>query len=350
MTSPLRVCLVSPLMGGHPARVTSQAEVQARLFSGPDLEVRATSPVANRPGRLVDVVASLVRWRHQVDVVVVSVFSGAGFVVADVASRLCRRLGLPVVLTLRGGGLPAFRSRHPQWVAAVLGRAAAVTAPSGYLLRALAADVRVPTATVPQALDLDAYVFQPRSALRPRLLWMRAFAPEYRPELAVDVLARLAADVPDARLTMAGQAGPALRATRQRARALAVGHRVDMAGFLGPAEKRAALAAHDVFVSTSGVDNAPVTALEAAASGVPIVAFAVGGLPYLFEHGRTALLVDGGDVGAMAAAVRRLLSEPATAARLSSQALRTAEGSDAPVVRDRWRQVLEEAVAAHARS
>jgi glycosyltransferase involved in cell wall biosynthesis len=66
----------------------------------------------------------------------------------------------------------------------------------------------------------------------------------------------------------------------------------------------------------------PNSLLEAMASGVPIVSTSVGGIPFLVEDGRTALLVPPGQPPAMAEAVLRLLREPELADRLRSEARR----------------------------
>ena len=54
-----------------------------------------------------------------------------------------------------------------------------------------------------------------------------------------------------------------------------------------------------------------MAALEALAHGIPVAAFAVGGLPELIEHGRNGWLVAPGDTAAMTATVAawRLLPE-----------------------------------------
>jgi glycosyltransferase involved in cell wall biosynthesis len=66
------------------------------------------------------------------------------------------------------------------------------------------------------------------------------------------------------------------------------------------------------------VDNFPNSVLEALASAVPVVSTDVGGIPHLVKHGETALLVAAGDARSMADAMAKLLSDPATAQRLTA--------------------------------
>jgi glycosyltransferase involved in cell wall biosynthesis len=95
-----------------------------------------------------------------------------------------------------------------------------------------------------------------------------------------------------------------------------------------------------VFLNTNRVDNAPVSVLEAAACGLPVVSTEVGGIPYLLRNEEQALLVPEGNAEAMAGAVRRLLDQPALAARLSAAGRQVAERSAWERVRPAWEEVL----------
>jgi glycosyltransferase involved in cell wall biosynthesis len=75
------------------------------------------------------------------------------------------------------------------------------------------------------------------------------------------------------------------------------------------------LAAADAVVLTSTWEARALVAQEALRAGVPLVATAVGGVPGLV--GDAALLVPAGDPAALAAAVRRVLTEPGLAATLA---------------------------------
>jgi glycosyltransferase involved in cell wall biosynthesis len=88
------------------------------------------------------------------------------------------------------------------------------------------------------------------------------------------------------------------------------------------------------------VDNTPVSVLEAMACGLCVVSTRVGGIPYLLQHGRDALLVPPNDPEAMAAAVRRVLTEPALAESLSHNARLKAEQFDWSAILPQWQALL----------
>ncbi|MGD0222643.1 MAG: glycosyltransferase family 4 protein [Terriglobia bacterium] len=66
----------------------------------------------------------------------------------------------------------------------------------------------------------------------------------------------------------------------------------------------------DVFVMPSLEEGFPIAALDAMASGLPVVASSVGGVPELIEDGKTGWLVPPQDAEALADRLRLLLSNP----------------------------------------
>jgi glycosyltransferase involved in cell wall biosynthesis len=83
-------------------------------------------------------------------------------------------------------------------------------------------------------------------------------------------------------------------------------------------------AAADVFCFASTTDTFGQVLLEAAASGLPVVAVAAGGAVDLVEDGVTGRLVPADDVLAFAAALGELVETPATRARYGTAARRRA--------------------------
>jgi L-malate glycosyltransferase len=334
-----RLLFVGAMLGGHPGRVVSQGETVASLLASAGRSARQTSSVRHPLARAAAVTRDMVRWRHDVDIVVVSVYSGRAFAHADLASQLARALGKAVVLWLHGGDLPAFADRHRRWFSRVMARGDRVVAPSAYLAEAFPA-MRRGTRVIPNVVAVDTYPYRERAVVAPRLLWMRAFEDLYRPGLALDVLARVRRVVPEATLTMAGQDSGRLAAVKAEAAGRGLADSVRFPGYLDEVAKRDAFAAHDVFLTTSRVDNMPVSVLEAAACGLPVVAFPVGGLEHLLTHEHDALLPADGDAEAMAHAVLRLFTEPGLAGRLSRHGRELARGCDWPIVRDQWDDLL----------
>jgi len=334
-----RLGLVGHLVAAH-GGVTTTTEVMAGLLRADGYDVLTTSSGRGATARLVDTVWSLLRWKGRVDVILVSTYSGRSFVLADLTTTVARSRRLPFIVVLHGGALPEQFSKHPRWARRVLRPAQAVVAPSEYLALA-ARELGVAADVIPNPLDIEGYEFHHRSPVAPRLLWMRTFHPHYDPELAVRTLAVLRRRFGDATLTMAGPDDGQLDVTRALAERLGVAQAVTFVGFLDSAGKAREFASHDVFLNTNLVDNAPVSVLEAGAFGLPIVATAVGGIPYLLHDRQTALLVPASDPDAMAAAVTELLLDPGLAGSLSTAGRALAERSAWPVVRGRWFELID---------
>jgi len=74
-------------------------------------------------------------------------------------------------------------------------------------------------------------------------------------------------------------------------------------------------------------ENFPYVALEAMASGTPVVATRTGGLPEIVRHGRTGLLVPGDHSQGLADAICELMNDPERLAEMGIAARREAEYS-----------------------
>lgn len=117
-------------------------------------------------------------------------------------------------------------------------------------------------------------------------------------------------DHPEATLEIAG-AGDYRPALERLVQSLDLGDRVRFLGRIPEAEKLALLRRCWGLVFASPKEGWGITNLEAAACGTPVVASNSPGIRESVRHGETGYLVPHGDVGAMAAAMRRLAASPA---------------------------------------
>lgn len=132
--------------------------------------------------------------------------------------------------------------------------------------------------------------------------------------------------VPEARFLLLGGLSADRDAMEARIAAQGIGN-VTLAGPVEPARVPLYQAAADVLVLPNSARNAhsaryssPMKLFEYMAAGRPIVASAVPCIQEVLEHGRTAVMVQPDQPGALADAVRALLADPAGGARLGAAA------------------------------
>jgi glycosyltransferase involved in cell wall biosynthesis len=128
---------------------------------------------------------------------------------------------------------------------------------------------------------------------------------------ALAVLAGLRDAVPGAILAFVGAADPESpwpMTLRLRASALGILDHIRFAGERPEAARL--LAAFDLILHPSRHEALPRVLIEAAQAGVPVAAYAVGGVGEVVADGITGLLVPPGDVAALGAAALRLARTP----------------------------------------
>lgn len=329
------------MVGRNPGYVTTQGQIISDLLESDGHEVTSVSSRINRLLRLADVVFTLVRNFGRFDVAILATFSGPSFILADVASLVCKVIGLPLIMFLNGGNLPVFAKQHPRWVKRVMDRAGSVVAPSEFVavhFRNLGYEVTV----VPNVVVLDRYPYRERKVIRPNLLWMRSFDHVYNPQMAIRVLRTLRKSLPDATLTMAGNDKGLRKDVERMAVEMGVSDSVRFVGFLDRNGKSREFSEADIYINTNTVDNMPVSVLEARASGLPVVATEVGGIPYVIRDGVDGFMVPDNDHEAMAATIRKLCAQPDLTQQVSRNGREISERSDWQRVRRDWEMLFAE--------
>jgi glycosyltransferase involved in cell wall biosynthesis len=111
----------------------------------------------------------------------------------------------------------------------------------------------------------------------------------------------------------------------------------------------AVLSAFDVFALSSRWEGLPRTVTEAMVVGAPVAATAVDGCVEIITDGVDGLLVPPGRPPELAAAVRRLLTEPGLAASVADEARIRVQAWDRTVMLEQIGELYEQVAASHAR-
>jgi D-inositol-3-phosphate glycosyltransferase len=200
---------------------------------------------------------------------------------------------------------------------------------------------------VPAGVDLELFRPAPQGARSaPRLLFVGRLQPVKAPDVAVRTLADLQRTHPDARLriiggvsgTGAGRSGP--DELLALARQLGVHEQVEVHPARPQAQLAAAYQDADVVLVPSRSESFGLVALEAQASGTPVVAADVGGLADVVRGGS---LVQGHDPVRHADAIRRYLDDAALARATGRRGRAHAE-------RFSWQRVVDGLLDVYARA
>jgi glycosyltransferase involved in cell wall biosynthesis len=144
-----------------------------------------------------------------------------------------------------------------------------------------------------------------------RLSWEKGI------DIFLRAVARVVVEFPSAKFVVVGE-GPDQDKLELLIDELGVRENISM---LGRREDMPSIyASLDVMVSSSRQEGLPMAILEGMASGLPLVATAVGEVPTVVKDGRTGVLVPPEDAGSLAAAIVDLLRDSAKRLRLGEAA------------------------------
>ena len=270
-------------------------------------------------------------WQTAGEVQLFHVMANSGwswYLFAAPAIWIARLRKIPVIVNYRGGEAAAFFQKSFFWVKPSLDKADAIVVPSGFLQKVFGQRGYV-TVIVPNIIDLSRFVAgaETNTADRekvPHIVVTRNLEAIYDNTTAIRAFAIFNRICPDARLTVAG-AGPEKQMLEDLVRELGLQAAVRFAGRIDNDAVAALYRTADMMINASLVDNMPISILEALASGVPVVSTDAGGIPYLVEHGKTALLVSKKEPDAMAQAMLRLWRQPELSATLRRNGLAALE-------------------------
>ena len=250
-------------------------------------------------------------------------FASATLPLSLLGPRILRATGIPYAVTVHGGefmiGARLFRPLMQQ----ALGEAAVVlpvsTFTQGAVLRLLKDPP--PTEVVTPGVDPARFAPQPkdRAGQGPIILCVCRLVARKGPSTLIAALPRILARHPRTTLQIVG-GGSDLRRLEHAARATGVSSSVRFVGPVPWSSLPRYYAAADVFALPTRerfwgleTEGFPLVYLEAASAGLPVVAGAAGGVGEAVADAETGIIVDGRSADETAAAIIRLLDDPALA-------------------------------------
>jgi L-malate glycosyltransferase len=310
---------------------------------GPLLEregfaVSYASSKKNKFLRMLDMIWSVLR-NPKTDFVIIDTYSTFNFWYAFVISQLCRLFQLKYIPFLHGGNLPRRLHQNPKMSKMIFNNSFCNVSPSHYLLDTFHKKGFYKSIYIPNAIEINQYPFIARINIRPKLLWVRAFAEIYNPMMAIEVLKGLKNKYPEATLCMVGPDKDGSLSVVQK-RASALGLNVVFTGKLTKLEWVSLAKEYDFFINTTHFDNTPVSVIEAMALGLAVVSTNVGGIPFLLENNKEAILVADNASNAMIEGIEKLLENSVFYKEIIDKSRTKVALFDWESVKQKWHEIL----------
>ncbi|HLG71509.1 MAG TPA: glycosyltransferase family 4 protein [Chloroflexota bacterium] len=268
------------------------------------------------------------------------------------AMALRKRLGVPYVVSLRGGDVPGFQPydlatyhalTSPIITACWRGAAAVVANSRGLRSLAEAAAADVPIDLVANGVDADLSA-APASLEEPVIAFSGRFVKQKGLSYLIEALPAIARAIPGVHLDLIGD-GPLRPALEEQSRRLGVAARVSFRGWGSHQDVLAHLRQASLFVLPSLDEGMSNALLEAMACGLPVVATNISGNEELVEPGGNGWLVPTRDAQAIAEAAVSILSDAATRQRMGAASRELAASRTWPRTAEAYLDLFETALS-----
>ncbi|WP_295045175.1 glycosyltransferase [uncultured Paracoccus sp.] len=181
-------------------------------------------------------------------------------------------------------------------------------------------------------IDPASYRHADRTPPLRHLLFVGRLVPVKGVSVLIRAFGGIARDVPQAVLTIVGD-GPERAGLQRLVSHLGLQDRIRFTGARTQQQVAAHMAEADLFVLPSFAEGLPVVLMEAMASGLPVIATDIAGIPELVQDNATGRLVAAGDEAQLAQAIRDCLADPKPALEMAGRGQAHALASH-----DMWQQ------------
>jgi len=214
---------------------------------------------------------------------------------------------VPIFINYRGGKAREFFSSAWPYIKRDINCAEQILVPSRFL-KEVFSEFGVQATIVPNIINMDLFTFKAPtlSAENLHIIVTRNLEGIYDNATAIRAFALVKNLYPQAKLTVAGS-GPLANQLHALARELQLTENVTFSGRLDREQMAHLYQSADIMINPSTIDNMPNSILEALACGVLVVTTNVGGIPYMVDHQKDALLVDPRQPELMCEAIESLL-------------------------------------------
>ena len=178
---------------------------------------------------------------------------------------------------------------------------------------------------------------------KPLVLYVGRVDPEKSLSNVVSAFAGVLDVIPEAKLVIVGD-GTDRRHLQDLAQALGIEKSVYFPGRIYPPDIMEVYRAATLFATASETETQGIVLIEAAATGLPLVAVDAGAVLELCQHKRNGILCHPGDVAEMTDAMMKLLKNPELCERYGKESLEVAKMHDLNRTLQRFVEIYQEAI------
>jgi 1,2-diacylglycerol 3-alpha-glucosyltransferase len=282
------------------------------------------------------------------------------FLISKTVVRENKKRGIPIIATNHfmpenltallpvGKWFKGLEAKLWSDVAAVFNQVRLVTTPTETAARLIRPALTVPVLPMSSGIDLSVFnPFQDPATIRqkygipdkPILLYVGRLDPEKKLEEAISAAA-IARKITDFHLVLVGR-GVSKVALERQVRELGMADVTTFTGYVPDEDLPRFYTASRCFIITSTAELLSLSALQAMASRIPVIAVNAGALSELVKDGSTGFLCGSGDINRMAQCIVELMGNEERCAAMGARGLEYAAGHDLGVAAENFERLYE---------